>query len=135
MISCAIGKYKISEAYAVGKIPEMDLSECLMVACHNFDLDAAKAAGYKRASEEVPKDRPIPSRTRSMDIIDTFPELAEAVGTAKSYASTVTARRSRAERSGRERLGSRWCSAAMVRSALPHDVRARRQETPYPVDR
>lgn len=91
IISCeAIGKYKIlPEAYAgCAKFLQMDPSECLMVACHNFDLDAAKAAGYKtafvrRPGEWGPEGPPDPEPNPQHDIIvDTFPELAEAVGTA-----------------------------------------------------
>lgn len=52
VISCeAIGKYKVlPEAYETcAQFLQLDPSECCMVACHNFDLNAAKSSGYKTA--------------------------------------------------------------------------------------
>jgi 2-haloacid dehalogenase len=45
----AIGKYKVlPEAYQTcAKFLQLNPSECCMVACHNFDLNAAKACGYR----------------------------------------------------------------------------------------
>ena len=54
-----------------------------MVACHNIDLDAAKAVGFKtafvrRAHEWGSEGPPDPTPNPDHDIIvDTFPELAE----------------------------------------------------------
>jgi 2-haloacid dehalogenase len=91
VISCeAIGKYKIlPEAYqGCAKFLQLDVGEILMVACHNFDLDAAKAVGFKTAFVRRPDEwgaegPPDPDPNPQHDIIvDTFPELAEALGIA-----------------------------------------------------
>ena len=56
-----------------------------MVACHNFDLDAAKASGYNTAFVRRPNEwgidgPPDPEPNPQHDIIvDTFPELAKAL--------------------------------------------------------
>ena len=89
VISCeAIGKYKIlPEAYeTAAKFLQLDPSECCMVACHNFDLDAAKGVGFKTAfvrrpdewGSEGPPDPP-PNPIHDI-VVDTIPELAEALG-------------------------------------------------------
>lgn len=89
VISCeAIGKYKIlPEAYeTAARYLQLDVGECCMVACHNFDLDAAKAVGFKTAFVRRPDEwgaegPPDPEPNPQHDIIvDTFPELAEALG-------------------------------------------------------
>ena len=89
VISCeAIGKYKIlPEAYqGCAKFLQLDVSEILMVACHNFDLDAAKAVGFKTAFVRRPDEwgaegPPDPEPNPIHDIVvDSFPELAEALG-------------------------------------------------------
>lgn len=89
VISCeAIGKYKIlPEAYqTAAQYLQLDVSECCMVACHNFDLDAAKAVGFKTAFVRRPDEwgtegPPDPEPNPQHDIVvDTFPELAEALG-------------------------------------------------------
>ena len=89
VISCeSIGKYKIlPEAYATAaKWLQLDPSECLMVACHNFDLDAARASGFKTAFVRRPDEwgaegPPDPKANPDCDIIvETFPELAEKLG-------------------------------------------------------
>tara|TARA_B100002051_G_scaffold259876_1_gene279822 strand:- start:313 stop:1032 length:720 start_codon:yes stop_codon:yes gene_type:complete len=89
VISCeAIGKYKpLPEPYeTVARYLQLDVSECCMVACHNFDLDAAKAVGFKtafvrRPDEWGPASPPDPEPNPSHDIIvDSFPELAERLG-------------------------------------------------------
>ncbi|MCW9035656.1 MAG: HAD hydrolase-like protein [Alphaproteobacteria bacterium] len=89
VISCeAIGKYKmLPEAYqTAAKYLQLDPSECCMVACHNFDLDAAKKVGFKtafvrRPDEWGPSGPPDPTPNPEHDIIvDTFPELAETLG-------------------------------------------------------
>ena len=88
VISCeAIGKYKVlPEAYhGCAKFLQLDPSECLMVACHNFDLDAARACGFKTAFVKRPDEwgaagPPDPDANPECDIIvDSFPELAEAL--------------------------------------------------------
>ena len=89
VISCeAIGKYKIlPEAYETcARFLQLDVGECLMVACHNFDLDAAKAVGFKTAFVRRPDEwgaegPPDPEPNPQHDVIvDSFPELAEALG-------------------------------------------------------
>jgi len=89
VISCeAIGKYKIlPEAYETcSRFLQLDAGECLMVACHNFDLDAAKAVGFKTAFVRRPDEwgaegPPDPEPNPQHDVIvDSFPELADALG-------------------------------------------------------
>jgi len=89
VFSCeAIGKYKIlPEPYqTVARFLQFDPSECLMVACHNFDLDAAKAVGFKtafvkRPLEWGPEGPPDPEPNPIHDIIvDDFPSLARELG-------------------------------------------------------
>lgn len=86
VFSCeGIGKYKIlPESYqTVAERLQLDVSECCMVACHNFDLDAAKAVGFKtafvrRPDEWGPAGPPDPEPNPEHDIIvDTFDELNE----------------------------------------------------------
>ena len=88
VFSCeAIGKYKIlPEAYeTVAHFLQLEPSQICMVACHNFDLDAAKNVGFKtafvRRSNEWGKDNPPdPEPNASHDIIvDSFPDLAKAL--------------------------------------------------------
>lgn len=89
VISCeAIGKYKVlSESYVkAAEFLQLDPGEVCMVACHNFDLDAARANGFKTAFVRRPDEwgtagPPDPTPNPECDIIaDTFPELAEALG-------------------------------------------------------
>jgi 2-haloacid dehalogenase len=89
VISCeAIGKYKVlPEAYnTCAKFLQLDPSECCMVACHNFDLNAAKACGYRtafvrRPDEWGPEGPPDPEPDPRHDIIvASFPELVEKLG-------------------------------------------------------
>jgi len=91
VISCeAIGKYKVlPEAYhGCAEFLQLDPSECLMVACHNFDLDAARACGFKTAFVKRPDEwgaagPPDPDANPKCDIVvHSFPELAEALGAA-----------------------------------------------------
>ena len=88
VFSCeAIGKYKIlPEPYeTVAKWLQLDTAEICMVACHNFDLDAAKAVGFKtafvkRPNEWGPAGPPDPEPNPEHDIIvDTFPDLARVL--------------------------------------------------------
>ena len=89
VISCeAIGKYKLlPEAYlTAAKYLQLEPSACCMVACHNFDLDAAKAVGFKTAFVHRPDEwgaagPPDPEPNPAHDIIvETFPELAKKLG-------------------------------------------------------
>ena len=91
VISCeAIGKYKIlPEAYlTAAKFLQLEPAQCCMVACHNFDLDAAKGAGFKTAFVRRPGEwgaagPPDPEPNPEHDIIvDNFPDLAAALGVA-----------------------------------------------------
>ncbi len=87
VISCEmIGKYKIlPQAYeAAARLLQLAPSEICMVACHNFDLDAAKAAGFKtafvrRPHEWGPAGPPDPEPNPHHDlVVDSFFELASA---------------------------------------------------------
>ena len=89
VISCeAIGKYKVlPEAYAsTARYLQLEPEQCCMVACHNFDLDAAKAAGFKTAFVRRPdewgeQEPPDPEPNPQHDVIvDDFPALARALG-------------------------------------------------------
>jgi 2-haloacid dehalogenase len=89
VISCEmIGTYKTKpEAYlTAAKWLQLMPAEILMVACHNFDLNAAKGCGYqtafvRRPLEWGPGGPPDPTPNPIHDIIvDTFPELAARLG-------------------------------------------------------
>ncbi len=89
VISCeAIGKYKIlPESYqTAARYLQLEPGQCCMVACHNFDLDAAKAQGFKTAFVRRPREwgnagPPDPEPNPMHDIIvDDFPSLAVALG-------------------------------------------------------
>lgn len=89
VISCeAIGKYKVlPEAYETcARFLQLDPSECCMIACHNFDLNAAKACGYRTAFVRRPDEwgvegLPDPEPDPRQDIaVASFPELAEKLG-------------------------------------------------------
>lgn len=89
VISCeAIGKYKVlPEAYrTAAQFLQLQPEACCMVACHNFDLDAAKAVGFKTAFVRRPDEwgaegPPDPAPNPAHDIVvDSFPDLAEALG-------------------------------------------------------
>jgi len=88
VVSCeAIGKYKVlPEAYLTcAKYLQLDPGECCMVACHNFDLNAAKACGFKTAFVRRPDEwgvegPPDPEPASHHDIVvDTFPELVRCL--------------------------------------------------------
>lgn len=89
IISCEmIGTYKTRpEAYlTAAKWLQLEPAEIMMVACHNFDLNAALACGYKTAfvkrpgewGREGPPD-PVPNPAHTL-VVETFPELAERLG-------------------------------------------------------
>ena len=89
VISCeAIGKYKLlPEAYqTAARFLQLDPGACCMVACHNFDLNAAKSQGFKTAFVRRPNEwgadgPPDPEPNPHHDIIvDDFPALAAALG-------------------------------------------------------
>lgn len=89
VLSCElIGKYKILPEAYLGAAAALQLqpAECLMVACHNFDLDAAKSAGFKtafmaRPDEWGPEGPPDPVPSPDHDIVaKSFPELARKLG-------------------------------------------------------
>ena len=89
VFSCeGIGKYKLlPEAYlSVARYLQLDVGSCCMVACHNFDLDAAKAVGFKTAFVRRPLEwgkagPPDPNPNPQHDfIVDDFPGLAKALG-------------------------------------------------------
>jgi len=89
VLSCeGIGKYKtLPESYlTAAKWLQLNPEECCMVACHNFDLDAAKNAGFKtafirRPDEWGPEVAPDPEPNPMHDIVaDGFPDLARQLG-------------------------------------------------------
>lgn len=89
VISCeAIGKYKaLPAAYRTcAKFLQLDPSACCMVACRNFDLNAAKACGYRTAFVRRPDEwgaegPPDPEPDPRHDIVVAgFPELADRLG-------------------------------------------------------
>ena len=86
VISCeAIGKYKVlPEAYqTAANYLQLKPEQCIMIACHNFDLDAAKGQGFKTAFVKRPDEwgregPPDPEPNPAHDVVvDSFPELAE----------------------------------------------------------
>ena len=89
VLSCeGIGKYKtLPEAYlTAAKWLQLEPGEICMVACHNFDLDAAKNAGFNTAFVRRPDEwgaagPPDPDPNPHYDIIvDSFPDLARQLG-------------------------------------------------------
>ena len=89
IISCEmIGTYKTRPAayLTAAKWLQLEPAEIMMVACHNFDLNAALGCGYKTAfvrrpgewGREGPPD-PVPNPAHTL-AVDTFPELAERLG-------------------------------------------------------
>jgi 2-haloacid dehalogenase len=91
VVSCeAIGKYKVlPESYAgCARFLQLEPAECCMVACHNFDLDAAKASGFKTAFVRRPHEwggegPPDPQPNPHHDfVVDGFNELAAALDVA-----------------------------------------------------
>lgn len=86
VISCEmLGVYKVQPAayQAVARLLHLAPAEILMVACHNFDLDAARKEGFKtcfvrRPEEWGPDGPPDPIPNPGCDlVVSTFDELAE----------------------------------------------------------
>ncbi len=89
IISCEmIGIYKTRpEAYrTAAKWLQLEPADIMMVACHNFDLNAARENGYKsafvkRPDEWGPAGPPDPTPNPAHDlIVDGFEELAARLG-------------------------------------------------------
>jgi 2-haloacid dehalogenase len=89
IISCEmLGVYKTRpEAYqGTAKLLQLAPADILMVACHNFDLDAARKEGFKtcfvkRPDEWGPSGPPDPTPNPACDlVVDTFDELAAKLG-------------------------------------------------------
>ena len=89
VLSCeGIGKYKtLPESYqTVSRLLQLEPHECCMVACHNFDLDAAKSSGFKTAFVRRPNEwgasgPPDPEPNPQHDIVaNDFPDLARQLG-------------------------------------------------------
>jgi 2-haloacid dehalogenase len=89
IISCEmLGVYKTRpESYqGAAKLLQLKPAEILMVACHNFDLDAARKEGFntcfvRRPDEWGPAGPPDPNPNPACDIVvDGFAELAERLG-------------------------------------------------------
>jgi len=89
LISCEmIGIYKPRpEAYqTAARWLALEPRQILMVACHNFDLMAARAAGYhsafvRRPTEWGPSGPPDPVPNPAHDlVVDTFLDLAQQLG-------------------------------------------------------
>ena len=82
-----IGVYKPhAEAYATAaRWMALEPAQILMVACHNFDLNAAHKAGFKtafvrRPAEWGPEGPPDPHPNMAYDLVaDDFGALARAV--------------------------------------------------------
>ena len=89
IISCEmIGIYKTRpEAYrTAARWLQLEPAEILMVACHNFDLNAALACGYQTAFVKRPAEwgpggppDPVPNPAHTM-VVDGFSELAARLG-------------------------------------------------------
>lgn len=89
IFSCeGLGRYKpLPETYLqVARYLQLEPQQCCMVACHNFDLDAARAVGFRTAyvrrldewgGETPPDSEPNPN---CEFIVDDFRELASALG-------------------------------------------------------
>lgn len=91
VLSCeTMGKYKVlPEAYeTAARWLRLDPSACCMVACHAFDLNAAKRVGFRTALVRRPDewggaDPPHAASGGDYDIaVDGFPALARALGVA-----------------------------------------------------
>ena len=88
VISCEmLGVYKPRpEAYQrAAKLLQLEPSRILMVACHNFDLNAARGVGYRTCFVRRPDEwgaagPPDPTPHPATDlVVDSFSELADAM--------------------------------------------------------
>jgi 2-haloacid dehalogenase len=90
VISCEmLGAYKpLPDAYqGAAKLLQLEPREILMVACHNFDLDAARGVGYRTCfvrrpdewGSEGPPD-PVPHAATDI-VVASFTELADLIET------------------------------------------------------
>ncbi len=89
IISCEmLGVYKTRpEAYqSAAKLMQLKPAEILMVACHNFDLDAARGEEFKTCFVKRPDEwgsagppDPVPNAACSI-VVDGFAELADRLG-------------------------------------------------------
>jgi 2-haloacid dehalogenase len=89
IISCEmLGVYKTRpEAYqSAAKLMQLKPAEILMVACHNFDLDAARGEGFNTCFVKRPDEwgaagpaDPVPNAACSM-VVDGFAGLADRLG-------------------------------------------------------
>ncbi|MGB1007271.1 MAG: HAD hydrolase-like protein, partial [Thalassobaculaceae bacterium] len=83
-----IGKYKpLPEAYeTAAHFLQLEPEQVCMVACHNFDLDAAKRVGFKTAFVRRPAEwggagPPDPEPNPAHDlVVDDFTQLAAHFG-------------------------------------------------------
>lgn len=91
VISCeGIGTYKpLPEAYATAaRYLQLRPEACCMVACHGFDLDAARAVGFQTAFVRRPEEwGPEPPAEPAPDagytfVVEDFRELAAKLGAA-----------------------------------------------------
>lgn len=89
VLSCeGFGFYKtLPQAYEkAAELLQLEPSECCMVACHPFDLDAAKKVGFKTAMVRRPNEWGGPGAPNQPSfepgeydvLVDTFPELLAA---------------------------------------------------------
>jgi 2-haloacid dehalogenase len=88
VISCEmLDVYKpLPEAYQrAARLLQLEPREILMVACHNFDLDAARGVGYRTAFVFRPDEwgpvgppDPIPNPANDL-VVDSFGKLAERI--------------------------------------------------------
>jgi 2-haloacid dehalogenase len=90
VIACEmLGVYKTQPAayQRAARLLQVAPAEILMIACHNFDLDAARGEGYRtafirRPDEWGPAGPPDPVPNAATDIVaDGFAELAAHLGT------------------------------------------------------
>ena len=90
ILSCeGLGVYKmLPEAYrSAASMLQLEPEECLMVACHPFDLDAARAVGFRTALVRRPEewgdaseDQPEHPQIGTYDFeVDSFVELARVI--------------------------------------------------------
>jgi 2-haloacid dehalogenase len=89
LISCEmIGIYKphLKAYQTAARWLALEPHEILMVACHNFDLMAARAAGYRSVFVRRPTEwgpsgppDPVPNPTHDL-VVDTFFDLAQQLG-------------------------------------------------------